>query len=52
MFFSLACVLFFKFLIFLFFFLDKKESKNQEKVIGQRATPDAAPLPFLASRRF
>jgi len=32
----------------MFFFLDKKERKNQEKVIGQRAWPDAATLPFQA----
>jgi len=33
---------------FMFFFLSKKEPKSQEKVIGQRARPDAAPLPFQA----
>jgi hypothetical protein len=32
----------------MFFFLDKKERKNQEKVIGLRAWPDTAPLPFQA----
>jgi hypothetical protein len=32
----------------MFFFLDKKEPKSQEKVIGQRTKPDAAPLPFPA----
>jgi len=31
----------------MFFFLAKR-TKSQEKVIGQRAMPDAAPLPFPA----
>jgi hypothetical protein len=33
--------------ISMFFFLAKR-TKSQEKVIGQRAMPDAAPLPFPA----
>jgi len=32
-------------IIFMFFFLAKR-TKSQEKVIGQRAMLDAAPLPF------
>ena len=39
-------------IIFMFFFLSKKEPKSQEKVIGQRAMPDAAPLPFPAHAPF
>jgi len=35
-----------------FFFLSKKEPKSQEKVIGQRARSDAAPLPFQAHAPF
>jgi hypothetical protein len=34
-------------IISMFFFLAKR-TKSQEKVIGQRAMPDAAPLPFPA----
>jgi len=36
----------------MFFFLDKKERKNQEKVIGLPARPDATPLPFPAYAPF
>jgi len=47
------CFFFFKekegdIIILCSFCLIKKNKKNQEKVIGQRARPDAAPLPFPA----
>jgi len=32
--------------------LEQKEPKIQEKVIGQRTNPDAAPLPFPAYAPF
>jgi hypothetical protein len=38
-------------IISMFFFLGKKEPKSQEKVIGRRTIPDAAPLPFRAHAR-